>query len=89
MGDFSARHSALEGLAGTIIHNRTQLQIQINQLIHWDFAVVSYTRGGTLDHILTSEFVASQVRCSTVSVLLSDHTALSPLQSTYETFSSA
>lgn len=47
MGDFSARHSALGDLAGIITHNRTQLQNQINQLIHWDFAVASYTRGGT------------------------------------------
>lgn len=77
MGDFIARHSALGDLAGIITHNRTQLQNQINQLIHWDFAVASYTRGGTLDHILTSGFVTFQVRCSAIPVFSSDHIALS------------
>ena len=78
-GDFNARHPALGDLSGTVNRNGTRLleYIRRNQLTRWDTAGATHARGGTLDHILTCGLVPSQVKCSSVPALFSDHVGLS------------
>ena len=79
MGDFNSRHPALGDLSGTINRNGTRLleYTRRYQLTRWDTGGATHARGGTLDHILTCGLVPSQVKCSSVPALFSDHVGLS------------
>uniref|UniRef100_A0A0P4VPI3 Uncharacterized protein n=1 Tax=Scylla olivacea TaxID=85551 RepID=A0A0P4VPI3_SCYOL len=77
MGDFNARHPALSDVSS--IPNRSGLPlleyIRRHRLTHWPTGGATHTRGGTLDHIITSGLVASHVKCFSIRTLL-DHIAL-------------
>jgi len=79
MGAFNARHPALGGRSNTVSYSGTQVTkfIQHNHLTRWDTGGATHSQGGTLDHILTYGLAASQVKCSSVPALFSDHLALS------------
>ena len=78
MGDFNARHPALGDVSPT--PNRSGLPlleyIRRHRLTHWPTEGATHTRGGTLDHIITSGLVASQVKCFSIRTLFSDHIGL-------------
>jgi len=78
MGDFNARHPALGDVSP--IPNRSGLPlleyIRRHRLTHWPTGGATHTRGGTLDHIITSGLVASHVKCFPIQTLFSDHVAL-------------
>ena len=79
IGDFNARHTALGDLSGTVNRNGTLLleYIRRNQLTRWNTDGATHAQGGTLDHILTCGLVPSQVKCTSVPSLFSDHIGLS------------
>ena len=79
MGDFNARHPALGDAAAIPNRSGTPLLNYINRyrLTRWDTGGATHSRGGTLDHILTSGLVASRVRCHSIPSLFSDHLAIS------------
>ena len=83
MGDFNARHPALGDVS--ITPNRGGLplleHIRRYHLTHWPTGGATHTRGGTLDHIITSGLVASHVKCFSIRTLFSDHIALGLLYS--------
>ena len=88
MGDFNARHPEMSDVSPTPNRNgRLLLQfIKANHLTRWATGGATHTRGGTLDHVITSGLVAAHVTCSSVPALFSDHVALSfkyslPIQS--------
>lgn len=78
MGDFNARHPALGDVSPT--PNRGGLPlleyIRRHHLTHWPIGGATHIRGGTLDHIITSGLVASQVKCFSIPTLFSDHVAI-------------
>lgn len=78
MGDFNARHPALGDSSQTPNRNGPRLLAYVRRygLTRWDTGGATHSRGGTLDHILTSGLVASRVECFSVPVLFSDHVAL-------------
>ena len=79
IGDFNARHPALGDLSGTVNRNGTLLleYIRRNQLTRWTTGGATHAQGGTLDHILTCGLAPSQVKCTSVPALFSDHIGLS------------
>ncbi|KAK3878768.1 hypothetical protein Pcinc_016579 [Petrolisthes cinctipes] len=78
MGDFYARHSDLGDGSGSINRNGVRLlsYIRKHHLTRWDTGGATHCRGGTLDYILSSGLIASQVLCSSVPDLFSDHITL-------------
>ncbi|ROT85799.1 hypothetical protein C7M84_006458 [Penaeus vannamei] len=50
--------------------------IRLQHLTHWNTGGATHVRGGTVDHIITYGLVASQVSCSSIPSLFSDHIAL-------------
>ncbi|MPC60090.1 hypothetical protein E2C01_054127 [Portunus trituberculatus] len=83
MGDFNARHPALGDLSGIVNRNGTRLleYTRRYQLTRCDTGGTTHARGGTLDHILICGLVPSQVKCSSIPALFSDHVGLSILYS--------
>ena len=89
MGDFNARHPALGDPSRFVNRNETRLleYIRRNSLTRWNIAGATHAQGGALDHILACGLVASQVKCSSVPALFSDHMVLSVQHSLPATFS--
>ncbi|KAK3893344.1 hypothetical protein Pcinc_002898 [Petrolisthes cinctipes] len=77
MGDFNARHSDLGDGSGSINRNGVRLlsYIRKHHLTRWDTGGATHCRGGTLEYILPSGLIASQVKCFSVPDLFSDHIA--------------
>ncbi|XP_076054497.1 uncharacterized protein LOC143033192 [Oratosquilla oratoria] len=79
MGDFNARHPALGDVSPTPNRAGRPLldYIRRHRLTRWDTGGATHTRGGTIDHIITAGLVASNVFCSSIPSLFSDHVAIS------------
>ena len=77
-GDFNARHPELGDRPGASNRPGVLLLsfVRRHHLTRWDTGGATHSRGGTLDHVLTSGLVSSRVRCSSVPALFSDHVAL-------------
>ena len=78
VGDFNARHPAFGDISAAPNRNGSRLEEYLRRyrLRRWDTGGATHSRGGTLDHILTHGLVESNVRCSSVPTLFSDHLAL-------------
>ncbi len=78
MGDFNARHPALGDVSPNPNRGGLPLleHIRRHHLTHWPIGGATHSRGGTLDHIITSGLVASQVECFSIPTLFSDHVAI-------------
>ncbi|KAK3868772.1 hypothetical protein Pcinc_025810 [Petrolisthes cinctipes] len=78
MGDFNARHSDLGDGSGSIHRNGVRIlsYIRKHHLTHWDTDGATHCRVVTLDYILSSGLIASQLQCSFMPDSFSDHVAL-------------
>ncbi len=78
LGDFNARHPDLGDRSGSTNYPglRHLSYIRRHHLTRWDTGGATHSRGGTLDHVLTSGLVTCRIQCSSVPALFSDHISL-------------